>query len=103
MHSQLQSSPEPSNESSPVSDIYLSDYNHTQSTGRASGKAVASVEAPTMTKKRKRADAAQLKILNEAYERTANPSTEERQALATKSGLTSRAVQIWFVRHLECH
>ncbi len=41
-----------------------------------------SPEEPTIKKKRKRADAAQLKVLNETYSRTAFPSTEERIALA---------------------
>ncbi|WVQ95786.1 hypothetical protein IAU59_002885 [Kwoniella sp. CBS 9459] len=45
---------------------------------------------------RKRADDAQLGILNEVFERTAYPSTEERDVLAKRLGMTSRSVQIWF-------
>lgn len=55
-----------------------------------------SPEEPTaQKKKRKRADAAQLKVLNETYARTAFPSTEERHALAKTLDMTARSVQIW--------
>ncbi|THU95396.1 homeobox-domain-containing protein [Dendrothele bispora CBS 962.96] len=53
-------------------------------------------QEPTIKKKRKRADATQLKILNETYSRTAFPSTEERQALAKELDMSARSVQIWF-------
>lgn len=46
-------------------------------------------------KKRKRADAAQLKVLNETYNRTAFPSTEERADLAKRLDMSPRSVQIW--------
>jgi len=46
-------------------------------------------------KKRKRADAAQLKVLNETYNRTAFPSTEERLALAKALDMSPRSIQIW--------
>lgn len=52
-------------------------------------------EEPTVKKKRKRADANQLKVLNEVYARTAFPSTEERLALAKQLDMTARSVQIW--------
>ncbi|KDR75242.1 hypothetical protein GALMADRAFT_540101 [Galerina marginata CBS 339.88] len=55
-----------------------------------------SPEEPTIKKKRKRADAAQLKVLNETYNRTAFPSTEERIALAKMLDMSARSVQIWF-------
>ncbi|KAF8200707.1 hypothetical protein BJ912DRAFT_577138 [Pholiota molesta] len=55
-----------------------------------------SPEEPTIKKKRKRADAAQLKVLNETYTRTAFPSTEERIALAKMLDMSARSVQIWF-------
>ncbi|KAF5322724.1 hypothetical protein D9619_001985 [Psilocybe cf. subviscida] len=55
-----------------------------------------SPEEPTIKKKRKRADAAQLKVLNETYNRTAFPSTEERLALAKMLDMSARSVQIWF-------
>ena len=45
---------------------------------------------------RKRADDTQLAILNDVFERTAYPSTEEREELARRLGMTSRSVQIWF-------
>ena len=48
-------------------------------------------------KKRKRADAHQLAVLNETYERTAFPSTEERAALAKQLDMSPRSVQIWLV------
>jgi len=53
-------------------------------------------EEPVIKKKRKRADAAQLKVLNETYGRTAFPSTEERAELARKLDMSARSVQIWF-------
>ncbi|KAG6866733.1 hypothetical protein C0991_011392 [Blastosporella zonata] len=55
-----------------------------------------SPEESTIKKKRKRADARQLKVLNETYNRTAFPSTEERLALAKELDMTARSVQIWF-------
>ncbi|GBE81095.1 predicted protein [Sparassis crispa] len=54
------------------------------------------VAEPSIKKKRKRADAEQLKVLNETYNRTAFPSTEERIELAKKLGMSARSVQIWF-------
>ena len=56
-----------------------------------------SPEEPTIKKKRKRADAAQLKVLNETYNRTAFPSTEERHHLAKILDMSARSVQIWSV------
>jgi homeobox protein YOX1/YHP1 len=53
-------------------------------------------EEPVIKKKRKRADAGQLKVLNETYGRTAFPSTEERAELARKLDMSARSVQIWF-------
>jgi len=53
-------------------------------------------DEPIIKKKRKRADAAQLKVLNETYARTAFPSTEERAELARKLDMSARSVQIWF-------
>jgi len=53
-------------------------------------------EETSIKKKRKRADAAQLKVLNEVYARTAFPSTEERADLARKLDMSARSVQIWF-------
>ena len=55
--------------------------------------------AEPIKKKRKRADAEQLKVLNETYNRTAFPSTEERIELAKKLGMSARSVQIWCVSH----
>jgi homeobox protein YOX1/YHP1 len=52
-------------------------------------------DEPAMKKKRKRADAAQLRVLNETYARTAFPSTEERLALAKALDMSPRSVQIW--------
>lgn len=56
-----------------------------------------SPEGSTNKKKRKRADAYQLKILNETYARTAFPTTEERIALAKLLNMSARSVQIWRV------
>ncbi|KAF5380440.1 hypothetical protein D9615_004609 [Tricholomella constricta] len=55
-----------------------------------------SPDESTIKKKRKRADARQLKVLNETYNRTAFPSTEERLALAKELDMSARSVQIWF-------
>lgn len=52
---------------------------------------------PTIKKKRKRADARQLEVLNATYNRTAFPSTEERAALAKQLDMSARSVQIWLV------
>lgn len=41
------------------------------------------------------ADDLQLNVLNEVFERTSYPSTEEREDLARRLGMTSRSVQIW--------
>jgi hypothetical protein len=41
------------------------------------------------------ADDVQLAVLNEAFDRSAYPSTEEREGLARRLGMTSRSVQIW--------
>ena len=46
-------------------------------------------------KKRKRADARQLAVLNATYNHTAYPSTEERAALAKQLDMSARSVQIW--------
>lgn len=71
-----------------------------QSMGYASEASVVvpPAEEP-VKKKRKRADAAQLKVLNETYQRTAFPSTEERLKLANELDMPPRSVQIWFVIH----
>lgn len=41
------------------------------------------------------ADDVQLNVLTEVFERTSYPTTEEREDLARKLGMTSRSVQIW--------
>lgn len=56
---------------------------------------------PMIKKKRKRADAEQLKVLNDTYARTAFPSTEERIELAKKLGMSARSVQIWYAVSLD--
>ena len=48
-------------------------------------------------KKRKRADAHQLEVLNTTYNRTTFPPTEERAALAKQLDISARSVQIWSV------
>jgi len=50
---------------------------------------------PAIKKKRKRADARQLEVLNSTYNRTAFPSTEERTQLAKDLDMSARSVQIW--------
>jgi len=62
-----------------------------------------SPDHPPPKKKRKRADAEQLRVLNEVYARTAFPSTEERQELAIKLNMTPRSVQIWYVSYFLHH
>ncbi|KAG9005550.1 hypothetical protein FRB90_010338 [Tulasnella sp. 427] len=51
---------------------------------------------PPQKPKRRRADAHQLRVLNEVYARTAFPSTEERIDLGRRLGMSPRQVQIWF-------
>ena len=58
---------------------------------------ISPTDESTVKKKRKRADAAQLKVLNETYNRTAFPSTEERLELAKALDMSPRSVQIWCV------
>ncbi len=58
---------------------------------------------PTIKKKRKRADARQLEVLNATYNRTAFPSTEERAALAKQLDMSARSVQIWLVHPFDQH
>jgi homeobox protein YOX1/YHP1 len=53
------------------------------------------LEEPAIKKKRKRADARQLEVLNSVYGRTAFPSTEERLKLANDLDMPPRSVQIW--------
>ena len=55
----------------------------------------AELSEPTIKKKRKRADARQLEVLNSTYNRTAFPSTEERMKLAKDLDMSARSVQIW--------
>ena len=62
-----------------------------------------SSDHPPPKKKRKRADAEQLRVLNEVYARTAFPSTEERQELAIKLNMTPRSVQIWYASYFLHH
>jgi len=47
------------------------------------------------------ADDVQLQLLMSVFERTSYPSTEEREALARKMGMTSRSVQIWVSLNLD--
>jgi len=58
---------------------------------------------PPPKKKRKRADAEQLRVLNEVYARTAFPSTEERQELALRLNMSPRSVQIWYASYFLHH
>ncbi|KAJ7647016.1 hypothetical protein FB45DRAFT_734408 [Roridomyces roridus] len=51
----------------------------------------------TATKKRKRADANQLRVPNETYVRIASLSTEECFALVKALDMSPRSVQIWYV------
>ncbi|KAF8514252.1 hypothetical protein BU17DRAFT_68492 [Hysterangium stoloniferum] len=53
-------------------------------------------DEPMVKKKRKRADANQLRVLNATYQRTAFPSTQERESLAKELDMSPRSVQIWF-------
>lgn len=54
-----------------------------------------SVEPPR--KKRKRENVEQSKVLNEKFQQTAFPSTEERIELANQLGMSARSVQTWCV------
>ncbi|KAL5528306.1 hypothetical protein ACEPAF_7442 [Sanghuangporus sanghuang] len=75
----------------------VSPYSRTQrESSNPSPQEPSPVEYPTVKKKRKRADAHQLKVLNEVYARTAFPTTEERLELAQRLDMSARSVQIWF-------
>ena len=52
-------------------------------------------QQPTIKKRRKRADARQLEVLNRMYALTAYPSTEERWQLARELDMSARRVEIW--------
>ncbi|RXK37975.1 hypothetical protein M231_04761 [Tremella mesenterica] len=65
--------------------------------GRGSSPASAiSGGLPNFKAPRKRADDSQVALLLEVFERTSYPTTEERDHLARRLGMTSRSVQIWF-------
>ncbi|KAK8849714.1 hypothetical protein IAR55_005049 [Kwoniella newhampshirensis] len=64
--------------------------------GRSFSPLRSGMSSPSFKPPRKRADDLQLSVLHEVFERTAYPSTEERDELARKLGMTSRSVQIWF-------
>jgi homeobox protein YOX1/YHP1 len=61
----------------------------------------ASTQEPTIKRKRERADAARLNVLNETYQHTSFPSAEERGALATELDMPPRSAQKWYVEVLE--
>ncbi|KDQ21429.1 hypothetical protein BOTBODRAFT_25870 [Botryobasidium botryosum FD-172 SS1] len=68
-----------------------------QTTHHRSGSTMTDGAPPTELKpKRRRADAMQLRALNETYQRTAFPTTEERADLARRLSMSARQVQIWF-------
>lgn len=60
-----------------------------------SGKCSDGDTRSNIKKKRKRADQQQLRVLHATFERTAFPTTDERNALAMQLGMTPRSVQIW--------
>lgn len=95
---------------SPVERVTVTRGKDTHPYARSSGtpqsmgygaEAVVPPHEPIIKKKRKRADAGQLKVLNETYQRTAFPSTEERQELARRLDMPARSVQIWYVEDLK--
>ncbi|ORX93235.1 Homeodomain-like protein, partial [Basidiobolus meristosporus CBS 931.73] len=54
-------------------------------------------QCPSAVKpKRKRANATQLKVLNQLFQQTFFPSTELRIQLGKQLGMSPRTVQIWF-------
>lgn len=53
---------------------------------------------PAAKQKRKRADAAQLEVLNRSYQRTKYPSKHDREYLAHELGMEPRQVQFWYVQ-----
>lgn len=67
-----------------VDTMSLADHDYSSTTG-----------LPPQKPKRRRADANQLRVLNEVYARTAFPSTEERIELGRRLGMSPRQVQIW--------
>lgn len=55
-------------------------------------------DKPATKPRRKKANKAQLEVLNRTYQRTAYPSAAEREQLATELGMLPRSVQIWYVQ-----
>ncbi|KAF7728140.1 hypothetical protein EC973_006655 [Apophysomyces ossiformis] len=51
---------------------------------------------PPLKAKRRRANAKQLEVLNQVFDRTFFPSTQMRAELGRKLGMSPRTVQIWF-------
>jgi hypothetical protein len=58
-----------------------------------------SSDHPPPKKRRKRANAEQLRVLNEVYARNASPSIEERKELAAKLDMAHRSVQTWYASY----
>lgn len=54
-------------------------------------------ESSGLRRRRRRADAAQLKFLNDMFNHTPFPNTDQRAELAVELGLSPRQVQIWLV------
>ena len=73
-----------------------SPYSRNSGTSHVSHTPPRAYTPPPIKRKRKRADAAQLEVLNKTYNRTAFPSTEERIALAKMLDMSARSVQIWW-------
>ncbi|CAG8498896.1 17646_t:CDS:2 [Dentiscutata erythropus] len=63
---------------------------------RASSTSTYPIHSPPSFAKRKRANANQLKVLNDVFARTFFPSTELRIQLGKELGMAPRTVQIWF-------
>jgi hypothetical protein len=63
--------------------------------------AVATLTEGPIPKVRKRATAEQLMVLNEVYQRTPFPTTEEREFLGRQLNMVKRSVQIWCVGILD--
>lgn len=58
---------------------------------------------PQSFKRRNRLTKIQLDTLTETLEQTYFPSTEQRNSLAIKVGMTPRAVQVWFQNKRQAH
>lgn len=78
----------------PIPHLLSPPYNRSAANAQQASN-VSAANTATIKKKRKRADAYQLGVLNETYATTAFPSRKERFSLAKRLDMSPRSVQAW--------